>query len=207
MQLYGEVATTAGHSHWVIFPLAQTLLIGPVSINSWTWGWDCSYRCVIEYWSMQRLIVRLGTTLFLEIFTFPASIGSPPKPIQNSQIRSHLLESGPAMLLAVSAILSPCSYCSSLWKSVCFSLGKTHEKMMESRHRSVVVEAVRGRRGCCKFFLFLVANVNLFHFWWRQLFHECPVQKKRSWLGFFNPELRTKRSFKHLWRVSFMVLC
>lgn len=141
MQLSGEVATMAGHSHWVVFPLAQTLFIVPMSIDSRAWGWNCGYGRVIEYWSVQRLIDRLGTTLFLEIFTFPASTGSPPKPSHNSQIRSHLLESGPATSLAVSAILSPCSYCSSLWKSICFPLWKPHEKMVESRHRSFVVES------------------------------------------------------------------
>lgn len=154
-----------------------------------SWGWNCRCGRTVKYWSMQRLMVRLGATLFLEIFTFPASIGSPPKPIQNSQIHSHLFESGPATYLAMSAIPSHCSCCSSLWKSIFSLLKNTSKNGGKSTKVLLDGELLEVELDIASSYLFLVTNVNLCRFWWKQLFHECPVERRKSWLGIFNPEL------------------
>lgn len=111
----------AGPSHQAFCPLAQTPLSGP-HVHRFQ-SCNCSNGCIVKYWSMQRLIVILGATLFLEIFTFTPSISSPPKPFHNS-LHCHLLEPGPA----ASAVPSSYFCRSSLWKSTCFPLWKAQKK-------------------------------------------------------------------------------
>ena len=111
----------------------------PVFIASRARGCNCSCGGMVKYWSMQRLMVILGAALSLEIFTFAPSIGSSPKPIHNLQLHSRL--PGPAASLAVSAVPSSYICCSSLWKSMCFPLWKAQKKMVETRHRSFMVES------------------------------------------------------------------
>jgi len=95
---------------------------------------------MVKYWSTQKLTAMLGATLFLEFFTFTPSVSSPPKPFHNFPC-CHLLEPGPAESLGCVCCPILVFLLALLVGNQCAFLYEKHRKMVETGHRSFMVES------------------------------------------------------------------